>query len=259
MKKSRVKQSLSVAMATFNEEKNIVDCLDTVQKIADEIVIVDGNSSDRTADLARKMGVKLINKPNMSMFNINKNLAIRNCKSDWILLLDADERVSIKLQNEIVRTINANQTEKGYWINRKNWFLGGFLNKGGVYPDPVIRLFKNGEGILPEVDVHEQVKINGTTGRLTCDLLHLADPSFKRYLERANRYTERTKINLKDSGLKSSSINALYYLIIKPIVIFFLIYFRHKGYQDGFRGFVWALFSGAHFFYAYSKFSTKSQ
>lgn len=252
-----MKTKLSVAIATYNEENNIVDCLESVKDLADEIVVVDGMSHDRTAQLAKKLGARVIRKPNRSMFHINKNIAIRNCTGDWILVLDADEQLSSELTKEITRVISTDPPENGFWINRRNWFLGDFLKKGGAYPDPVIRLFKKGKGYHPEISVHEQIKIDGKIGRLEEDILHFADPSFKRYLERANRYTERTAIDFGSQGLKKNPLTAIYFMLFKPTITFLLIYFRHKGYQDGFRGFVWALFSGAHFFYAYSKYSTK--
>lgn len=251
-----MKSKLSIALATFNEEKNIVNCLESVKSIADEIVIVDGTSKDRTADLARRNGATVIKKPNPSMFHINKNIAITNCTGNWILLLDADEVVSKRLAKEILLTINSNPEEDGFWVNRKNWFLGGFLTKGGAYPDAVIRLFRNGKGILPEKSVHEQVKVEGKVGSLSSDILHFADPNFTRYLERANRYTERTAIDFKTANVRKNIINTIHFLIIKPIVAFLIIYIRHRGYKDGFRGFIWAFFSAAHYFYAYSKYLT---
>lgn len=253
------KTKISVAIATYNEENNIVDCIDAVKNIADEIVIVDGTSADKTVELAKKAGARIISKPNQSMFHINKNIAINNCKSEWILQLDADEVVSKKLSVEIIELIKSDPKENGFWINRRNWFLGGFLTKGGAYPDPVIRLFRNGKGILPEKSVHEQIRIDGKVGNLRQDILHFADPNFKRYLERANRYTDRTVIDFTSRELKDNAVTSVYYLIIKPILTFIQIYFRHKGYQDGYRGFIWALFSGAHYFYAYSKYTTQKE
>src|SRR3989344_6090790 len=166
MKKTKKRITISAALATYNEENNIVDCIVSLKKIADEIVIVDGESKDRTAQLAQKMGVKVISTSNKSMFNINKNLAIEKCNSNWVLLIDADERISDQLAREIKKIVIVNPKENGFWINRKNWFLGGCLKKGGVYPDSVIRLFKNGKGKLAEKDVHEQVKVEGEVGHL---------------------------------------------------------------------------------------------
>lgn len=258
---SKVKNlpKISVAIASFNEENNIKDCIESIKKITTDIVVVDGQSIDRTQDLAKESGAKVIIVPNNPMFHKNKNIAIKNCKGEWVFLMDADERVSTELAAEIKHIIGKNPKENGFWINRSNWFLGGFLKKGGAYPDPVIRLFRNGKGILPEVSVHEQVLINGSVGHLNSDLIHLADPNFERYLERANRYTSLTAQDFGKKQVGKGFFDLLFYFVIKPSITFFNIYIRHKGFQDGFRGFVWALFSASHFFYAYSKYFSEEK
>jgi len=265
MKKTKKKIIISAALATYNEENNIVDCIESLKKVADEIVVVDGSSIDRTRELAQNLGAKVIKTTNKPMFHINKNTAIKNCKGDWILLIDADERIGDELAEEILSTVNRSprkalakrgqpSTVNGFWINRQNWFLGGFLKKGGAYPDPVIRLFRRGRGILPEVSVHEQVKISGEVGHLRNDILHFADPNFERYLKRAIRYTDETAEHLRKKNPGREVLQVINYMILKPILTFFNIYFRHKGYQDRFRGFVWALFSAARHFLAYVKY-----
>lgn len=250
---------ISVAIATFNEENNIADCFTSIKNLAYEVVIVDGASTDRTREIAARLKAKVIKTTNKQMFHINKNIAIDNCQGDWILLLDADERVSNDLAGEIKSIIHASPKENAFWINRKNWFLGGFLTKGGAYPDSVIRLFRRGKGRLPEKSVHEQIIIDGEVGHLKNDILHIADPTFSRYLRRANRYTSQTAEEIKIQDPGRGVLTIVYFMIIKPIITFLKIYLRHKGYQDGFRGFVWALFSSAHHFYAYVKYWEKSK
>ena len=245
---------ISAALTTFNEEKNIVDCIISLKTFADEIIVVDGTSSDRTAELAKREGARVIMTANKPMFHINKNMAFKNCQSEWIFYIDADERVSRELARELKDVIERNPPENGFWVNRKNWFLGGFLTKGGAYPDPVIRFFRRGTGVLPEKSVHEQVKIEGKVGHLKNDLLHLADPTFERYLKRADRYTDLTARELRKKNPGRGIWPIFYYMVLKPVLTFINIYFRHKGYVDGFRGFVWALFSSAHHFYAYVKY-----
>ena len=245
---------ISAAMTTFNEEKNIVDCIESLKTFADEIVVVDGTSYDRTAELARGLGAKVFVTANKPMFHINKNMAFKECRGEWIFYIDADERVSRELAEELKGIIAREPSENGFWVNRKNWFLGGFLTKGGAYPDPVIRFFRRGKGMLPEKSVHEQVKIEGQVGHLKNDLIHLADPTFERYLIRANRYTDLTADEIKSKDPGRGILPVFFYMILKPTATFLNIYFRHKGYEDGFRGFIWALFSSAHHFYAYVKY-----
>lgn len=248
------KPGISAAIATYNEAENIEPCLTSLKQFASEIVIVDGSSTDNTVEIARKHGAKVITVANKPMFHINKNLAISNCSQPWIFLIDADERVSADLATEITGIVKAGPAHNGYWVNRRNWFLGGYLKKGGAYPDSVLRLFKKGKGRLPEVSVHEQVAVDGTTGQLKCDLLHLADPNFARYLSRANRYTTQTALGIKAKNPGTNVFSVSTYLVFYPIWTFCKLYIRHKGYEDGFRGFVWALFSGYHYFYAYVKY-----
>lgn len=248
------KPKISAALATFNEEANIVDCLESLKLFASEIVVADGSSTDRTRELATKLGAKVIKTTNKAMFHINKNLAITSCRGDWIFLIDADERVSEELATEIKQTVIKNPKENGFWVNRRNWFLGGYLTKGGAYPDSVIRLFRRGKGRLPEVSVHEQVAIDGQLGHLENDILHFADPDFSRYLMRANRYTEETAADIAKKNPGRGAWPLFYYSIVLPVCTFIKIYFRHRGYQDGTRGFFWAFFSGIHHFFAYIKY-----
>src|SRR5258706_11294276 len=131
--------TLSVVLATFNEEKNIPDCLESVKNFADEIIIVDGSSTDKTVEVAKQYGARVAVVANNPMFHINKQKAIDMATKDWILQLDADERVTPELAGEIRSVINHQSSiinsADGYWIPRKNWFLGRFLMKGGLYPD----------------------------------------------------------------------------------------------------------------------------
>jgi len=192
--------SLSIALAVHNEEKNIIRCLESVYDWVDEIVIVDGASTDKTIQTINEFvanfnqlkpiktnsnQLKLILTNNPAMFHINKQKAIEACTKDWILQLDADEVVSKELREEILEVLkgqnsnvktqnqnsklktekpiitNSNQLEPiAYWIPRLNYFLGKPLRKGGQYPDYTIRLYRNGVARFPCETVHEQVKIS---------------------------------------------------------------------------------------------------
>lgn len=254
------KPKLSVALAVFNEEDNLAACLDSIKEFASEIVIVDGNSSDKTVTIAEKFGAKIIAETNKTNFHINKQIAMDACQEDWILQLDADERVSSMLKEEITKIVTADSSTQpdAFYLKRRNYFLGRWMNKGGMYPDPVIRLFKKGRARLPQQSIHELMTVDGTTGWLNEDLLHIADPSFSRYLKRSNRYTTlQAQAWLKENKLKTDTITILNYMVIKPLVRFLEIYLRHKGFLDGFPGFVFAYYSGLHLRSSYIKYWEK--
>ncbi len=247
--------TISVAIATYNEEANIKRCLEAVHDWVKEIIIVDGHSSDKTLSIAKEFSkVKTISTTNKAIFHINKQMAINAAKGDWILQLDADEVVTPSLATEIQNTLP--QTKfNGFWIKRKNYFLGRFLTKGGVYPDPTIRLYRNGLGRLPCLDVHEQAVIDGPVGWLKNDLLHYSDPSFKRYLTRFDRYTTLLAKELAEKHTSLNFFNYLNYYLVKPTHWFFLAYVRHLGLVDSWQGFLFAFYSALRFPVSFSKYA----
>jgi glycosyltransferase involved in cell wall biosynthesis len=248
---------LSLCIPTYNEEKNLHLALNSAADIVDEVVIIDGGSTDRTVEIAKSYGPKVVvshvdNPPN---FLKNKQRAIEAAKGEWILQLDADEAVTPELKAEIKKILE-NPQDDGYWIPRKNYFLGRFLMKGGVYPDAVLRLYKKEKAHFALVHVHEHAIIDGKVGTLKGAMEHWADPTFERYLTRWNRYTTFDAQELAKEGAK---LCFGCYFIGKPIYTFFLIYFRHLGFKDGFPGFVWALFSSIRFWVIYIKWRQYTQ
>ena len=244
---------LSVAITTYNEEQNIVSCLGPLKNWADEIVVVDGTSTDKTVELAKKYGAKVIITDNKPIFHINKQAAIDECKGNWILQLDADEVVTDELKKEIDEIIGSKDSYSAYWITRRNLFLGRWLKKCGQFPDPVIRLFKKGRARLPCKSVHEQMEVDGRTGTLKNPMDHYSSPTFSEYLKRSNRYTSLTAQEMIKSKIKPSMGQFLKSIWMCKKT-FFLIFFRHKGFVDGFAGFVFSFFSGFHFVTSYIKF-----
>lgn len=241
---------LSVTLAVYNEEKVLARCLESVRKIADEIVIVDGQSTDKTVTIAKRYKARILSVPNDPInFHKQKRLANDKAVGDWILQLDADEIVTPQLAREITDTIKSNPKENGFWIPRANFFLGKFLRKGGAYPDYTLRLYRRGKGNLPAEHVHEQARVEGLTGYLKNDLLHYNNPTFFRYLERMNLYT--------DSQAQTVTGGWLDNILVKPLLDnkqgFLTIYIRHLGFLDGFPGFIWALFSALHIPIAFFK------
>jgi glycosyltransferase involved in cell wall biosynthesis len=250
--------SLSVVLATYNEEKNLAACLQSIKDIVDEIIIVDGTSQDRTVEIAKSFGAKVLITDNPPIFHINKQKAIDMATKSWILQLDADERVTPELALEIQSITTDKNNKDGYWIPRKNWYLGRFLMKGGVYPDYTLRLYKRGKGRLPQKDVHEQAIVVGDVGYIHHPLIHIADPYFARYLLRYKRYTSLIAKELQAKKTGKDPITFLKYMVALPIWWFFLIYVRHKGFMDSWQGFIFAFFSALRFPVSYIKYLTKN-
>ncbi len=254
-----MRKTLSVVLATYNEERNLEACLNSLKEIADEIVIVDGTSSDKTVEIAKKFGAKIkitTNKPN---FHINKQMAIDMASKDWILQMDADEHVSKEMIDEIKEILKNDSKEfNGYWMPRKNMFLGRFLMKGGQYPDYTLRLYRKGKGRLPQKDVHEQAEVEGKVGYLHSALLHYPYKDFSHYVRKWNLYNNLFAMQIKEEQDKKNIFQKIFYafayLVAKPGHWFLTTYFRHKGFVDGWQGFTFSLFSALRFPASYLKY-----
>ncbi len=255
--KSRQKFSLSVVYAVHNEERLFAASLASIADIADEIIVVDGESTDRTREIAAEFSAQVIKTTNKPIFHINKQMAMDAAKGDWVLQMDADETIDEALKADITRILSAESLDlfdAGYWLKRKNWFLGRFLTKGGQYPDPVIRFFQRGKAFLPMKSVHEQMEVRGSIGWLDGHLLHYNSPDFSVYVRKANTYTSLTALEWEKKKVPVSVGSFIRFVIWKPVTTFFSLYLRHKGFMDGMSGFVFALFSGLHFPIAYIKY-----
>jgi glycosyltransferase involved in cell wall biosynthesis len=251
-------KTLSVVLATFNEERNLASCIESLRDIADEIIIVDGSSTDRTVEIARKYKAKVkitTNKPN---FHVNKQMAIDMATKDWVLQMDADEHVSDELKKEIRVVLDHGEKFSGYWMPRKNWFINRFLLKGGQYPDYTLRLYKRGKGRLPQKDVHEQAVVDGEVGYLKGALLHYPYRNFKHYLDKWNLYNNLFANQIKKEESKKNIFSKIFsgldYLLIKPVYWFLLTFLRHKGFMDFWAGFVFSFFSALRFPFSYLKY-----
>lgn len=244
-------KKISVVLATYNEEGNLPRCLDSVKDLADEIVIVDGTSKDKTVEIAKKYNAKVKVTSNPPNFHINKQKAIDLATGTWILQLDADEVVSDELKEEIKKVLKAEGQENGFWMPRKNYYLGRFLMKGGQYPDYTVRLYRNGKGKLPQKDVHEQAIIEGKVGYLKHALLHYPYKDFSAYYSKWMRYNHLLASQINEDMMGKNYIVKFYlslgYLIAKPGHWMITSYGRHKGFMDGWQGFVFSLFSALRF------------
>lgn len=250
------KVTLSIAIAVLNEEKNLEACLSSVTSMSDEIVVVDGGSTDNTVAIAKKFTSKIIRTDNPPIFHINKQKALDACTGIWILQLDADEIVTEELKNEIIGTINNKQeTINGYYIPRKNYFWGHWMRKGGQYPDYVIRLVRNGKARFPCKSVHEQIEINGKVGYLKEPLEHFAYRTREDYWKKAESYTTLRAMEMKSLHLPINIGLWFTYNIVKPVATFVSLFVRHKGFVDGWYGLVFAYWSALDYPISYRKFT----
>jgi glycosyltransferase involved in cell wall biosynthesis len=254
---------ISAVLATHNEEKNLERCLESVKDFADEIIVVDGESIDDTVTIAQKFKAEIISTTNKANFHINKQMAMDKARGLLVLQLDADEVVDGHLANFIkgrakeIAQMNPKELEthqpKAWNLNRKNFFLGTFLTKGGQYPDPVIRLYINGYAKLPQKDVHEQMTVKGEVSVASGHLLHYSNPTFEDYLRKFNTYTSFKATQLKEEKVPVNAVSFVEYIFINPCKTFLSLFIRHKGFQDGIAGFVFAVMSGIYWQISYLK------
>jgi len=250
---------LSVVLATHNEAKNLDRCLNSIRYLADEIIVVDGQSTDQTCEIALSYQARIIKTTNKANFHLNKQMAMDQAKYPLVLQLDADEVVDGELKqfiNELLEQLKKGQklSTAAWWIKRKNFFCGRFLRKGGQYPDPVIRLYQKGRAHLPALDVHEQMRVDGPTATAKGHLLHYSNPSFTDYWRKFQTYTSFKAQQFNKAKLAVNPLTAIKYLIYEPSKTFLLIYLRHKGFVDSWQGLVFAIFSGLHHSFAYVKY-----
>lgn len=230
--------TISVVISAFNEEKNIKECLESV-KWAEEIIFVDNTSQDKTVSIAKRYTEKIFIVPNNLMLNINKNFGFGKAKGEWILNLDADERVSEELQQEISKIIKINDTAiNGYLIPRKNIIFGQWIKHSLWWPDEQLRLFRKGKGEFPEEHVHEYLKVDGPTAHLKEPLIHLNYTSVSQFLYKLDKiYTENEAENILKSGKKINWSDAIRW----PVTDFLKTFFAQEGYKDGLHGLVLSL------------------
>ena len=223
-------------MIAMNEEANLPRTLASV-RWADEIILVDSGSVDRTIEIAESFGAKT-SYHDFGGHGEQKNVALDLCTSDWILLLDADEVLTPALQDEIT-TLLADEPEYGaYWIPRLNLIFGRWMRHGGFYPDHKLRLFRRGEARLSEgVGPHSTPQFQGRRGKLKNDMLHYAYPDMVVYLEHMNRYSSEIAQLLHRKGRTSKSLPAFVWnAVLNPAATFIYNYFFRLGFLDGREG-----------------------
>ena len=247
---------LSVIIITKNEEANIARCIKSVQW-ADEIVVVDAESTDRTCAIAKDIGARVIVK-RWEGFAVQKEFALSQASSPWVLSLDADEEVTTELKQEIQSVVVAADSNDGYEIPRKSFFLGKWIRYGGWYPGYQLRLFKKAKTHLNHRPVHEGFMVEGTVGRLVGNINHYTYRSVHHYIEKMNEYSSLDVMNKLSANRKVYWFN----FILNPLSAFIRMYVSLKGYKDGFHGFLLAYYSALHVLVIYAKtweFQTSEQ
>jgi glycosyltransferase involved in cell wall biosynthesis len=244
---------ISVALITLNEEANLPYTLESVQPLVrggqGEIIVVDSGSSDRTLEIARSHGAKIFSEP-WKGFAAQKNSAMEKAAGDWVLQLDADEALEEELADEINRELAQNGELVGYWIPRKNFFLGRWIKHGGFYPDPKLRLIRRGSGKFEEYGAHPTIKVNAPTGRLKHALIHNAYPTLRGYIDHMNSYSSS---GAEVAATKGHHRFNLLNIVVRPKLTFLYNYIFRLGFLDGREGFLLHLYHAVYVSWKYAK------
>lgn len=243
------KNSISAVVSAYNGEKILEDCLKSAS-FADEIVVVNNSSTDQTEKIARKYTDKIFLRPNNLMLNINKNFGFSKASGEWILCIDADERVTPPLSAEIKYQISniEDQNVDGYWIPRKSMIFGKWMEHTGWYPDYQLRLFRKGSGKFEEKHVHEMVNVKGKIEYLKNSLVHYNYISISQFLQKLQVYAPNEANNLIEKGYIFKWQDAIGF----PAKEFLSRFFAREGYKDGFHGLMLSIFMAFYHFVVFA-------
>ncbi|AZG09860.1 glycosyltransferase family 2 protein [Pigmentiphaga sp. H8] len=242
---------LSVIIIARNEARNLADCLESV-RFADEIVVVDSGSTDETVDIARQHGARVETTPDWPGFGPQKNRALALATGDWVLSIDADERVTPELAAAIADVLRAPRHD-AYDMPRLSSFCGRFIRHSGWWPDRVLRLFRRGTARFSDDLVHEKVVADGAVGHLAPHLLHYTYPDLDSAIAKMNRYSTDSAQALHARGRRAGVGAAIGH----GAWTFVRLYVFKRGFLDGRHGFLLAATAAAGSFYRYAKLSLK--
>jgi glycosyltransferase involved in cell wall biosynthesis len=251
--------TLSVAIITLNEEHNLPRTLASVAW-AEQIVVVDSGSTDRTVAIAREFGATVIERP-WPGFAAQKNFAIAQCTGDWILALDADEEVSPELQQQMRIVISSRPPTDAFCLNRRNMFLGRWMKHGGFYPDPKLRLFRRKAANFAatpqfgERPVHEVITFDGAAVTLDYDLIHHAYPTLSTYIEHMDRYSSLGAQILVDKNRRTALgyVGFATRILLAPSLRFVWNYVFRLGFLDGREGLMLHAYHATYTSWKYAK------
>ena len=241
--------TLSVVVITLNEEENLRDCLESV-RWADEIVVVDAESSDQTVRIARQNRARVFVRP-WQGFGAQKNFGMDQVLSEWILILDADERVSAELRREIQELLKRglNQAVCAYRVPRRNFYYGRWVRWGGVYPDYQVRLVRKGKGRYNNVRIHENLIVDGSVGTLDGHLDHYTERQIADHFKRFGLYTTYAATQLRESR----QVVRWYDFLGRSLVTMFKTYVVKQGVRDGTHGLIISVLASMYTFVKYAK------
>jgi glycosyltransferase involved in cell wall biosynthesis len=236
---------LSVTVIALNQEANIGECLASVS-FADEIVVVDTGSTDRTVELARTYTDRVLTAA-WQGFGRTKNYALDQARCEWVFSLDTDERVSPALQSEIQAVVQADGPLTGYRVPRKNYFCGRWIKHLGWYPDYTLRLFRKDQGRFRDREVHEEVLVNGLVGNFQTPLDHYSYRSVSEYVIRMDRYARLAAQEMAQAGRRPLPGE----LVFRPGLAFLHLYFIRLGFLEGRPGYGLAVLMSLYKFLKY--------
>lgn len=239
---------ISVVISVFNAQDSLGRTLRSLSW-ASEVIVVDNQSTDQTAAIAKKFGAKILVRKNNPMLNVNKNFGFEKVKNEWILSLDSDEEIPSALAQEMEQA-TGDTTVSGYWIPRKNIIFGRWIRHGLWWPDKQLRLFRKGSGKFPCKHVHEYLEVDGPTGELLVPYIHYNYTSVSQFIHKMDSlYTESEVEKHVQSGYQISWMDALRF----PVSDFVKVYFAQKGYRDGLHGLVLAILQSFYSFVVFAK------
>ena len=238
---------ISVAVITFNEESNIERCLKSVVSLADEIVVVDSLSSDKTVEIAQTNGARVVSQKFLGYIE-QKNFAIDQCSNDWVLSLDADECLSETLLTNLNAIKNNPPAADGFRMARMTSYCGQWIKHGGWYPDKKVRLINKHKARWGGINPHDELIVNGLVKEVKGDILHYSYYSIEGHQQQAEKFSSITAEHLFQLGKKTS----LFRIYVKPVVRFLRDFIFKRGFMDGKNGFIIACIS-AHAVYLREK------
>ena len=244
---------LSLCMIVKNEEENLKRFLPDIVDVVDELVIIDTGSTDNTIKIAEEFGGRVYNSPWEGDFAKLKNEAAGYATSEWILILDADEKMSKGLRDEIVQIIKNESELNGYYIPRKNYYLGKWLKFGGNYPDYQLKIFKKGKGVYKPPPLHPKVVVDGKIGYLKTPIEHFPYETVGDYLKKFELYTTYDALFLKEKNVKVHFLNSVRWIVIKPSLRFIKRYFLKLGFLNGIPGLFACIFDALGYAVRYVK------